>query len=90
MRGAIMPAGPFFAYFLWANKESKRGMIAFKNSESNPQLTLTFLHMQIRQQALSLLPLILSAVEELGKQKSRKKKILRKEVKVQPLNPNSR
>jgi hypothetical protein len=24
MRGAIMAAGPFFAYFLWANKESKR------------------------------------------------------------------
>jgi hypothetical protein len=47
MRGAIMPAGPFFAYFLWANKESKRGMIAFKNSESNSQLTLTFL--RIRQ-----------------------------------------
>ena len=36
-------AGPNIANYHTATKESKRGMIAFKNSESNPQLTLTSL-----------------------------------------------
>jgi len=59
-------------------------IIAFK-TESNPQLTLTFLHMQIRQQALSLLPVILSAVEELGKQKVERKRFLEKKLKCNHL-----
>jgi hypothetical protein len=41
--------------------------------------------MQIRQQALSLLPVILSAVEELGKQKVERKRFFEKKLKCNHL-----